>query len=160
MTLWLLLNILPHFGCLVEYLYRFYRHSLDTHQKSYEDRDFYRPLYPGDFSTVFWVTGLWLHISTGFLVDGCLFLPFLLPFFRYASEKTLLMNAEQLLRFLGTEQGLALGTDDATKIIRKFEISDLKDKGYMTQDGTFVCVCVFGSILGVCLCAFMCLEAF
>ncbi|XP_050703506.1 1-phosphatidylinositol 4,5-bisphosphate phosphodiesterase delta-4-like isoform X2 [Eriocheir sinensis] len=57
---------------------------------------------------------------------------------RYASEKTLLMNADQLVTFLTTEQGLtSLGPSEADQIIRQFEISDLKDKGFMTQDGFY-----------------------
>lgn len=55
---------------------------------------------------------------------------------RYASEKTLLMNTDQLSAFLRNDQGLPQAdVTQATKLINEFEISDLKDKGYMTQDG-------------------------
>lgn len=64
--------------------------------------------------------------------------------FRYASEKTLLMSADQLLTFLQQEQGMSsIDVTEATTFIKEFELSDLKDKGYMTQDGeNRVCVCV------------------
>lgn len=59
-------------------------------------------------------------------------------FKRYASEKTMMMSASQLLSFLVGEQGLdALTEEDAGKIIAEFEISSLKEKGYMTQDGFY-----------------------
>lgn len=55
---------------------------------------------------------------------------------RYASEKTLLMSADQLCTFLHEAQGLTdIDDNQATKLINEFEISDLKDQGYMTQDG-------------------------
>lgn len=47
-----------------------------------------------------------------------------------------MMNADQLSAFLRNDQGLAEADATlATKLIKEFEISDLKDKGYMTQDG-------------------------
>lgn len=64
--------------------------------------------------------------------------------FRYASEKTLLMSADQLLTFLQREQGMSsMDVAEATNLIKEFEMSDLKAKGYMTQDGeNGICVCV------------------
>ncbi|XP_045600729.1 1-phosphatidylinositol 4,5-bisphosphate phosphodiesterase delta-4 isoform X3 [Procambarus clarkii] len=59
-------------------------------------------------------------------------------FKKHASEKTQLMSADQLCAFLHKEQGLIdLDESQATKLIHEFEISDLKDQGYMTQDGFY-----------------------
>ncbi|KAK4328303.1 hypothetical protein Pmani_001287 [Petrolisthes manimaculis] len=59
-------------------------------------------------------------------------------FKKYASEKTLLMSADQLLTFLQRDQGLSsMDVTGATKLINEYELSDLKDKGYMTQDGFY-----------------------
>ncbi|XP_071545060.1 1-phosphatidylinositol 4,5-bisphosphate phosphodiesterase delta-4-like isoform X4 [Panulirus ornatus] len=56
----------------------------------------------------------------------------------YASEKTQLMSADQLCSFLHKAQGLTdMDATQATKLINEFEISDLKDQGYMTQDGFY-----------------------
>lgn len=55
---------------------------------------------------------------------------------RYCSEKTGLMSADQLCAFLHKEQGLTdYDHSQATKLMNEFEISNLKDQGYMTQDG-------------------------
>ncbi|XP_042209037.1 1-phosphatidylinositol 4,5-bisphosphate phosphodiesterase delta-4-like isoform X3 [Homarus americanus] len=57
---------------------------------------------------------------------------------KYASEKSQLMSADQLCAFLQKEQGLPnYDANQATTLINEFEISDLKDQGYMTQDGFY-----------------------
>lgn len=46
------------------------------------------------------------------------------------------MSADQLCAFLHKEQGLTdYDHSQATKLMNEFEISNLKDQGYMTQDG-------------------------
>ncbi|XP_066957865.1 1-phosphatidylinositol 4,5-bisphosphate phosphodiesterase delta-4-like isoform X5 [Macrobrachium rosenbergii] len=55
-----------------------------------------------------------------------------------ASEKTQLMSAAQLCTFLQKYQGLAdMDEAKAGNIILKYEASNLKDQGYMTQDGFY-----------------------
>ncbi|XP_063604355.1 1-phosphatidylinositol 4,5-bisphosphate phosphodiesterase eta-2-like [Penaeus indicus] len=57
---------------------------------------------------------------------------------KYCSEKTGLMSADQLCAFLHKEQGLTdYDHSQATKLMNEFEISNLKDQGYMTQDGFY-----------------------
>lgn len=59
-------------------------------------------------------------------------------FKKYASEKSQLMSVEQLCAFLQSNQGLTnCDESEATKIINKYEGSNLKDQGYMTQDGFY-----------------------
>ena len=46
------------------------------------------------------------------------------------------MSAEQLCAFLQKHQGMTdCDESEATKLVNKFEGSNLKDQGYMTQDG-------------------------
>ncbi|XP_068245715.1 1-phosphatidylinositol 4,5-bisphosphate phosphodiesterase delta-4-like isoform X3 [Palaemon carinicauda] len=55
-----------------------------------------------------------------------------------ASEKTQLMSAAQLCTFLQKYQGLTdMDEAKAGDIILKYEASNLKDQGYMTQDGFY-----------------------
>ncbi|CAL4059861.1 unnamed protein product [Meganyctiphanes norvegica] len=56
----------------------------------------------------------------------------------YASEKSELLSTEQLLDFLKKDQGMTeLSLDDSSKLIQDFELSTLKEQGYMTKDGFY-----------------------